>query len=186
MVNKNQRKREFLTWLLTNFQHENPTVNYLLNYLRVQPDLIQYIHFSENVKYTPRGIYISYQQNTAVPFLYYKNKLSYTSCEQAFHDLRLNAQFTKERFYVELNIPNYYMQTSVIDIFEENPYYPLHEELSESLEEDLHLINQSVRLNQLRQSLDEALDAAQFETADYLINQIEQIKDDIEGELHED
>ena len=69
MINKHQRKRQFIAWLLQHYRHANPTVNYFLEFLMVQPDYIQYVEFSDQVEYASHGVYISYVEQTAVPYV---------------------------------------------------------------------------------------------------------------------
>lgn len=182
MINHNQRKRQFIDYVLQKYHHVNPTVTYLLNFLKTQPDIINSIVFTENVKYTPRGIYVSYQQNTQVPFVYYKDQLSYTLCEQAFHDIRLSTKFENQIFYLEFNTPDYFQQLYYLDIFEENPFMPQDDELI--LKTDAHLERLSIEatIQQLNKKLDGALDKHQFEQVNYYWKQIEQLR----GELDED
>lgn len=181
MINQNQRKRKFLQWLLSSYKHVNPSVTYLLNFLMTQPNLIDTIAFSEHVKYAPRGIYISYQQNTAVPFVYFKEKLSYTLSEQAFHDLRLNQQFSNETFYLEVNIPDYFQQLYALDLFVENPFAPEDENLDLQAEHELKKICLEAEIVQLNQKLNSALEENDFETASICLKQIEQRKGELNG-----
>lgn len=182
MLHYNQRKRQFLQWVLERYRHEDPAVTYLLQFLMTQPDYIEHIVFSEQVKYAPRGIYISYQTNTAVPFVYFKDKLSYTRSEQAFHDIRLNQLFTKETFYIELNIPDFYAQLYARDLFTENPYAPVDETLVTSLDSALYQMSYQVELRHLNEQLNMALEERDFEAANQLAQRIEQLK----GAEHED
>ncbi|MDO4775257.1 MAG: YpiB family protein [Aerococcaceae bacterium] len=180
MINRNQRKRQFIQWLLANYQHVNPSVTYLLHYLMTQPHYIDSIAFSERVKYAPRGIYISYQNNTETPFMYFKDKLSYTLSEQAFHDLRLNQQFTKEIFYVEINIPEFYQQLYALDLFVENPYAPTDDEWEAQAEWTLRRISLVAEIKQLNQQLNQALEANDFELASLYLKQMEQRKGELD------
>ena len=176
MINANQRKRQYLAWVLANYQHEEQGVNFLLNFLMTEPDYIQYIEFSDKVEYTPRGIYISYAQHTAVPFLYYKDQHAYPSYEQAFHDLRLNSQFQKETFYLELNIPDYISSLCAYNLLVEHDYMPVNRELEQQLEQGLAQVAQAMKLRQLKEAVDQALDDNAFERVNQLLQEIEQLE----------
>ncbi|WP_124057429.1 YpiB family protein [Vaginisenegalia massiliensis] len=182
MVNINQRKREFLAWLLQTYQHVDPAVNYLLTYIVNQPHLIHWLHFSEEVKYCPRGIYISYQQFTAVPFVYFKDQRSYQQSEQAFHDLRLMMMVNPQPFYIELNMPNYFAALYRFDIFEENPYLPINRQEIEAFDQVFNHFSIQGRIRFLRQELDQALGHQELLLAEQYLDQI----DLLEGELDED
>lgn len=181
MLSQNQRKRQFIEWLLKRHQHANPAVTYLLNFLMTQPHIIDQVVFSEHVKYAPRGLYISYQSNTKVPFIYYKDQLSYTQCEQAFHDLRLNMQFEKKTYYIELNIPDMYQQLFQWDIFVDNPFLPEDQELIQSTERHLNQLSIEATIKQLKRRMDLALENHHFEEVSHCVNQIEQLRGELDA-----
>lgn len=172
----NERKIKFIRWILSNFQHANPSVNYLLEFLSSHKEYMPNIRFSEAVKYAPRGIYISYQNNSPIPFIYYKDQFSYTFSDQAFHDMRLNNKLAKDDFYFEFNIPNSYKELFLFDVFEENPYIPKDDKAQEDLEIELNNISINARITYLRQELDQALEKHNFEKASYILNEIESLK----------
>src|SRR5699024_12306449 len=95
-MERNERKRQFLKWLISNYQHSNPSVNYLLQFLSTNSELMNNILFTDGAKYASRGIYISFNTNTKLPFIYYKDQLSYTLRDQAFPDIRLNNRVFKQ------------------------------------------------------------------------------------------
>lgn len=177
MINRNQRKREFLKWLLNNYHHENPSVDYLLNYLMTQPDIISIISFSDKVKDTPRGIYISFQNNDKQSFVYYKDHLKYTSSDQAFHDLRFSHRFADDVFYIEVDIPDMYQKLYYFDVFDENPYKKNQaNDLNEELDNKLNEISHSTGIKMLKQEIDRALDNNQFEKVEYYLTQLEKLR----------
>ncbi|MGO1677537.1 MAG: YpiB family protein, partial [Ruoffia tabacinasalis] len=42
-MERNERKRQFLKWLISNYQHSNPSVNYLLQFLSTNSELMNNI-----------------------------------------------------------------------------------------------------------------------------------------------
>lgn len=177
-MEKNERKRQFLIWLTTHHKHKNASVNYLLSFLSKHIDLLEYLKFSEGVKYAPRGIYISYQTNSTLPFIYYKDQLSYTLSDQAFHDIRLNQRLYRHDFYIELNILNLYQELFRFDIFEENPFLPENIRALQNMEEQLQQLSIEAKLNLLHQNLNRALLEHKFDEVTYYLSQIEKLKDD--------
>lgn len=175
-MERNERKRQFLKWLTSNYQHSNPSVNYLLQFLSTNAELMNNIRFSEGAKYAPRGIYISFKPNTQLPFIYYKDQLSYTLSDQAFHDIRLNNKFSKLDFYVEVNIPHLYQELYRFDVFEDNPYVPENLQYLKQLEHDLYKISFETKLSLLKRDLNVALEKHDFDNASYILNQIEKLK----------
>lgn len=182
MASYNDRKRDFLHWLLDNYEHANPSVTYLLNVLLSNDDILKSVVFSEAAKYAPRGIYISYQDNSAVPFVYYKDQLSYTMSEQAFHDLRLNQRYDNHTFYLEFNIPHLYDMLYRYDVFEENPYLPERDNQSAILEDLLYDVSYKAKLRQVRIDLDQALETHDFEMAEYCLRLIELIQGETDAD----
>lgn len=177
-MEKNERKRQFLIWLTTHYKHQNASVNYLLSFLSKHVDLMKYLKFSEGVKYAPRGIYISYQTHSTLPFIYYKDQLSYTLSDQAFHDIRLNHRLYRHDFYIELNIPSLYQELFRFDIFEENPFLPENIRALQNMEDQLHQLSIEAKLNILHQNLNKALIEHKFDEVTYYLSQIEKLKDD--------
>ncbi|XJS11587.1 YpiB family protein [Aerococcaceae bacterium WGS1372] len=177
-MEKDERKRQFLLWLTMNFKHQNASVNYLLIYLSKHLELMKSLKFSEGAKYAPRGIYISYQTNSSLSFIYYKDQLSFTLSDQAFHDIRLNHRVYQNDFYVELNIPNSYQELYRFDIFEENPYVPENIRALKYLEDQLLQISIEAKLNILHQNLNKALLEHNFDEVTYYLSQIEKLKED--------
>lgn len=178
MINEHQRKRQFLHWLLTHYQHANPEVNMFLQFLMTEPNCTRYIVFSENVAYAPRGIFISYLRETSTPFVYYKNQRQYTKCEQAFHDFRLNATFSEEKFYIEIDVPNIYLVLYEFAIFEENPYLPIDKHLIEQQEQWLEHLTLQAQMHFWKEKIDEGLSRQNYEQVEYYLQLIERSKED--------
>ncbi|MBD3948311.1 YpiB family protein [Tuanshanicoccus lijuaniae] len=176
MVNRNQRKRQFLQWLLHHFKHQNPVVNHFLQFLMTEPNCIQYVSFTEACDYSPRGIYISYLTHTDTPFIYYKQNKAFTKCEQAFHDFRLNAQMSREQFYIEIDIPNVYAVLYEFDIFEENPYLPIEQEKIDEVEQVLEQLTVDAQIKNWQELIDEGLAQHNYEQVEYYLQLIEKAR----------
>lgn len=179
MINRNQRKREFLNYVLKNYKHVDPSVNYLLEYLATEPDIITHVIFSDQASYAPLGVVISYEVNTTEPFSYYKNQKRYSMVEQAYHDLRLN-QFSPKDFYFELYIPDYYDLTMKYDIFQENPYFN-EPELEKDTDMFLSRLELEANIEQKKKLLNKLLDEKDYEKANELLVKLEELR----GELDE-
>lgn len=176
MINRNQRKRQFLQWLLQHFRHNNPVVNQFIHYLMTEPNCVQYVTFTEAAHFSPRGIYISYRTQTDTPFMYYKQHRQFPLCEQAFHDFRLNAKMSKEQFYFEIDIPNVYSVLYQFDVFEENPYLPVPDDFEETNDEWLSDLSRDMQINFWRTKIDESLEQHNYEMVEYYLQLIEKAK----------
>lgn len=180
MINVNQRKREFIAWVLQHYTHANQHVNYLLHFLMTQPDYIQYIQFSSQVQYANRGILISYREQAEHPFIYYKDRYAYFLPEQAFHDLRMNIQFNQHKTptYIELDLPDYEHAATLFDVYEDNEEAPLDLNWLETIETSLLSLQRQTLNLQLRDEINEALDAHDYERANQLMQQLRQTEGD--------
>lgn len=175
----NENKRQFIEWLIKNFKHVHPTVNFLMKYLASHPELLDRIEFSDASKYAPNGLFISYQENPMNPFVYYKGPHKYTDSNQAFHDIRLNQLRDDITYYIELDIPNYYQEVFSFDIYKNNPYIPAEDHQLDQLDYYLTQLSSQTKLKDLEQQFDQAIERSSFEEAEALLKQIHAIR----GEL---
>ena len=112
-----------------------------------------------------------------MPFRYYKEGKSYSSCEQAFHDLRLNTQGGQPvTFYIELNIPDYIATLYRYDLFTQPDYLPEDSAFLDQLEMRLTQVTRQVRRKQLKEQVDLALDQGAFDLVNQLLNQLEELE----------
>lgn len=176
LINRNQRKRQFIQWLLEHFRHSNEEVNQFLYYLMTEPQAITYVAFTEASHYTPNGIYISYKTKTDTPFVYYKQHKQFFLPEQVFHDFRLNMQVRQEPFYFEIDIPNIYLVLYEFNVFDENPYLPPNPNVESFLSQDLDTLSRQVRLKQLREKIDQSLLEKDYAQVEYYLELLEQEK----------
>lgn len=182
MINVNQRKREFLAWILQHYTHEHQHVNYLLHFLMTQPDYIHHIHFSSQVQYAKRGILISYREQASHSFIYYKDRYAYFLPEQAFHDLRMNLQFHQQKTptYIEFDLPDYEHIASLFDVYEDNEEAPVDLTWLETIQTSLLSLQHQTMYLQLKEEINAALDAHNYERANQLMQQLRQVEDEIE------
>ena len=171
-----RNKKDFIQWLLTNFKHENPSVNYLLRYISNNPEILKLIEFSDAVNYAPRGLFISFNQNDSNSFIYYKENLQYTNSDQAFHDLRLNLNRNKNIYYIELDIPNCYKEMYAFNVYQENPYIPFEARDLSDLDNYLTNLSKEVKVKQLQQALNQAVDNNEFDLAEECMQQLEELR----------
>lgn len=179
-MEENINKQNFLKWLLLTYKHSDPSVNFLIDFLASNPNILKLVRFSDAAKYAPRGLYISYKVQERHPFIYYKDNHSYSQSEQAFHDIRLNAFRLTEPIFIEVDIPEKYQEMYRFDVFEENPYIPRDNAVEEGIQQMLDNYSYEGRLKYLKDCLDRSLESQNYEESEYYLNQIQQLK----GERH--
>lgn len=116
-----QDKKTFIQWFLKNYQLKKRESVWILNYILNHNQILKNIHFVRDVKFCPRGIVITSQCSTEVPFRFYKNHLVTTDAEKSFHDIRLNQD---EALYIQLNFKKANQNPYYASVMEENPYVP--------------------------------------------------------------
>jgi uncharacterized protein YpiB (UPF0302 family) len=114
-------KKDFIRWLLNNYQLKRRECVWIFNYLVSHEALLEKVVFVEDgIQNCPRGMIMSTHCVEGVAFKYYKENVMTTDAEKAFHDIRLNRD---EPIYVKINFGgiNHVQYVSVI---EDNPYVP--------------------------------------------------------------
>ncbi|RKQ37653.1 ReoY family proteolytic degradation factor [Oceanobacillus halophilus] len=116
-----QDKKSFIQWFLKNYQLKKRESVWILNYILNHNQLLRKVHFVRDVKFCPRGIVITSQCSSEVPFRFYKNHLVTTDAEKSFHDIRLNQD---EDLYIQLNFSKSHQNSNYVSVLEENPFVP--------------------------------------------------------------
>lgn len=154
-----EHKRDFIQWFLENYTLKRQEVNWLLNFLMKDDDLLNRISFVNDAKFCPRSIIVSTHCSDEVPFLFYKQHIITTDIDKFFHDIRLNDD---EYTYVQLNFENAKQNPYYVGVLEENPYSPIC--LSHQIEDEkmstrlLDELIQDHQLERLKKEIDKALD----------------------------
>ncbi|WP_085992039.1 ReoY family proteolytic degradation factor [Oceanobacillus senegalensis] len=114
-------KKNFIQWFLKHYQLKKRESVWILNYILNHNQLLKKVHFVRDVKFCPRGIVITSQCSSEVPFRFYKNHLVTTDAEKSFHDIRLNQD---EDLFIQLNFNKSHQNSFYASVLEENPYVP--------------------------------------------------------------
>lgn len=152
-------KKEFVRWFLKRYKLKRRECVWILNYLLSHEELLENVHFTDEVHYCPRALVISTRQSEGIPFRFYKGDIVTDDTEKSFHDLRLHVE---EKMYIQLNFPNSHACPNYASVREENPYVPLSQQVSDTdrqtakrlAEESIAVINEEM----LKKGIDEALD----------------------------
>lgn len=152
-------KRDFVKWLLTNFQLKRRESVWILNYLVSHEELLENVHFVEGVEHCPRGMMISTTSSSGAPFRFYKGTIVSADAEKSFHDMRLHPD---QPMYIELKFPDKQRVPEFIAVLEDNPFLPMNEELKRMDQATAnHMVDHSLKayqLKQLEKEIDRALD----------------------------
>ncbi|WP_068672012.1 ReoY family proteolytic degradation factor [Oceanobacillus sp. Castelsardo] len=116
-----QDKKSFIQWFLKNYQLKKRESVWILNYILNHQQVLNKVHFVRDVKFCPRGIVITSQCSSEVPFRFYKDHLVTTDAEKTFHDIRMNQD---ENLYIQLNFSKSHQHSYYASVTEENPFVP--------------------------------------------------------------
>ncbi|RLL48214.1 YpiB family protein [Oceanobacillus piezotolerans] len=116
-----KEKKNFIQWFLKHYQLKKRESVWILNYILNHKQILENVHFVRDVKFCPRGIIMTSQCSSEVPFRFYKNHLVTTDAEKSFHDIRLNQD---EDLYIQLNFLNSQQDPNYVIVLEENPFVP--------------------------------------------------------------
>ncbi|KKE79350.1 ReoY family proteolytic degradation factor [Oceanobacillus caeni] len=116
-----QDKKSFIQWFLKNYQLKKRESVWILNYILNHQQVLNKVHFVRDVKFCPRGIVITSQCSSEVPFRFYKDHIVTTDAEKSFHDIRMNQD---EDLYIQLNFSKSHQHAYYASVIEENPFVP--------------------------------------------------------------
>lgn len=172
-----ENKQHFVRWFLKNYQLKRREGVWILNFLLTNDNIMENVHFVENVQNCPRAMVMSTVDDDHVPFCFYKRAIMSTDAEKAFHDLRMNPH---EPMYIQLNFSMLYPHMEYLAVLEDNPYSP--EKIAQREQDELtitQLLDESLftfQREQLLQAIDEALDQgdkARFLQLSQQLNQLQ-------------
>ena len=155
-----KEKKEFIRWFLKKHQMKRRECVWILNYYLSHDELLENLHFVEDVLHTPRSMMMSVDGGQGTPFQFNNGTLNSANAEKAFHELRMHPN---EDMYIQLNFPNVPASIEYLTVLEENTFLskhvrPVNEEYSKIAEELIeHVMKLSYQEN-LNRMIDEALD----------------------------
>ncbi|WHT47143.1 ReoY family proteolytic degradation factor [Sporosarcina thermotolerans] len=174
-------KKDFVRWFLKRYKLKRRECVWILNYLLSHEQLLQNVHFTDEVHYCPRAMVISTINSESIPFRFYKGNLMTADAEKSFHDLRLHPD---EKMFIQLNFPNSNTCPHYASVREENPFLPAELQVSprdrKIAEKLLEESAASMSLDLLMKRVDEALDAndrERFLVLSAMLNDMKIIKD---------
>lgn len=99
-----EEKRNFLTWFLQNYILAKRESAWMLSYLRAKDELLERVHFVDEIHTEKRCILISTTCSPeGIPFQFFKKEFYTTELERAFQDIRTNPT---EDIYIFLSFAN--------------------------------------------------------------------------------
>lgn len=169
-------KKDFIRWFLNHYQLKRRECVWILNYLMSHDQLMEKVHFVEEVQYCPRGLFMSTHCVDEVPFRFYKENIMTTDAEKSFHDIRLNRD---EEIYIQLNFHAANKAPQYAAVLEENPFMPQNLQISEKdrllAEKFLTMSIKNFQREKLLQQIDKALDEQDKAAFDCLTKQLKEI-----------
>lgn len=177
-MERRQRKQAFLRQLITRHPHPHYEVRALLQYFISQASCLDYLEFSDQVVYAPRGLFIRYQNLADQAALsYYKASYCYEAIDQAFHDFRLNALQEKNIFYLEIDLPDFYYEGLKQDVLVDNPFQPLYLGQLDQIRDETQALSQHARRQVIMHQIDQALEAKNYDLVESYLGQLNQLSE---------
>lgn len=96
-------KKQFLHWFLQHYELQIPEAGRLLRYISNQNQLLQRVHFTDDLRNLPKTMLISATCVDAAPFRFCKNGRVSSSVAEAYQDIR---QFPNEDLFISLLFRN--------------------------------------------------------------------------------
>ena len=116
-----EQKRNFIRYVLDNFEQRKRETGWILEFLATKDKLLENIIFTTDIRNVPRGFKIAVRNAKGSPaaFKFFRNGETHTDPEKGFHDIRLN---TNEVTYVEIFLPNRFQDPNFVAVLEPHPY----------------------------------------------------------------
>lgn len=151
-------KKDFIRWLLNTHQMKTREAMWVLNYVAGHNQIIQYVHFVDDLSGVSRGLMLSAEGSLGEPFCFFKGNIATSDPEKAFHDIRLN---WNEDLYIQLDFKNAIHSPEYALVRTDNPHLGLliNEEeqalAKEFLDQTSLLFSKKNILKKIDQALDE-------------------------------
>lgn len=166
-------KKEFIRFFLTHYQLKNREGIWILNYLVSVENLLEKVHFVDDIGVCPTSIVMSTFCSDEESFLYFKGKRLSASGEVAFQDIR---QHKFQDLFIQLNFQGKEFSEKYKAIREEVNMNSLKEKFEK---EDIELVNNLIEHSSLTfkkqwllNKIDEALDRKDQDTFLNLTDQL--------------
>ncbi|WNF38967.1 ReoY family proteolytic degradation factor [Bacillaceae bacterium IKA-2] len=150
-------KKIFLKWFLNNYQLKRRECAWLLNYLMSDDQIMEKVHFLENIEYCPKSLIISANDVESIPFSFQKRQHVTMDAEKSFHDIRLNKE---EDIFIQLNFKDAKKNPQFIAVLEDNPFAPIDKDTEQAFSVMANLVVDQARYQFLKKQLLEKIDAA--------------------------
>ncbi|WP_088808556.1 MULTISPECIES: ReoY family proteolytic degradation factor [Listeria] len=155
-------KKDFIRWLLNTHQMKMREAMWVLNYIAGHDQIIQYVHFVDDLEGCNRGLVLSAEGVDFEPFRFFKGKLTTSNPEKAFHDIRLNWD---EELYIVLHFSDALSSPEYALVREDNPHKDLQigEEEQQLATDFLDRTLSSFMMESVQKEIDRAIDAGDKE-----------------------
>lgn len=165
-----KEKRIFLEWFLQHFSPDE--IEWLLEELIEDDQLLESIHFVDQVKNCPKGISIAIDHTSIdADFLFFKGNVKTKDVFTAYHELQL---YKHETCFIHIDFPGKYenaLYSSVIEADEQ-----LTEEIRVTTNELIDYLQYEGELNYLQGKVNLALDQMNEQDFDYFSARLKNLK----------
>lgn len=117
MITVNEKK-EFIKWFLNSYTLSKKEAAWLITYISSKENLLERVHFVNEIVGLPKAILISTECVAMTPFKFYKNNRVTPDVEAAFLDIRSNPE---EDIYIGLFFKERDTSPEYANVLEVNP-----------------------------------------------------------------
>lgn len=150
------KKMNFVRWFLKHHRLKRRECVWILNYFLSNEEILESVHFVDDIENCSRGMLMSTTTDVGVPFRFYKEGIMTANAEKAFNDLRLNKG---EKMYVQINYPERNTCERYLKIESEEDLLADSEKVSKEIEALVDDILRENELSMIQVKIDKALDS---------------------------
>lgn len=179
-----KEKQDFIYWFLRNYELKKQESEWILLYISQHQDVLKNVHFIKGAKNCPRGIEMASTCSKKPAFFFYKQQITTTNPDKAYHDLRLNKE---EDLFIELNFEDATDYIKYVEVLEDNPYCSTSQRMQAVHRKQAELVLEHIILNRkkaiVKKDVNHALDNKDDETFFKLTEELIQLDSDLKN-LH--
>lgn len=170
------QKKYFLKWIKENFYLEEEELDWFLEDLIEDDQLLEKLHFVQDIEHCPKGIIITSSGIQSLSFLFFKGGVYTEDVYTAYHELQL---YREEAFFIKVNLPN---------IYDHRLYHALLEDDMMEKEKDEKIADQLLsqlllegKVKRVETAINQALDDGDVHRFKELSNQLIQLKKELKN-----
>lgn len=166
-----KRKKRFLKWMKQNFYIEEEELEWFLQDLIDDEQLLTKLHFVRDIKHCPKGMIISTSGVSGLSFLFFKGEVYTEDIYTAYHELQL---YRDEAFFIKVDLPHYLQNSLYSSLLEDE----INDKINDRVIADqllTHLLEEG-QIERIESAINRALDERNYKQFIQLSNKLKQLK----------